>query len=477
MKNIKQCFCRFSFYDQETIQATLEDMAGKGWMLQKTGKYMWTYKRAEPRKLRFSVTCFPRASDFDSGPTDDELARIEYCNQDGWVWVTNWGTMQIFYNENMDAVPIETEPVTQVENIRQSMVREVLFPQICMCAAFLLYLAVKIGQIKNRPVEELSDPFTFYIFFMFGALILAGLYEIVFYFYWSRKATRVAESDGVFLPIKGKPTISYILTAYAFLSLLLACNSLGGSLRLVLIWPCATLFIVMIGNIIKAYLKKRKVSRKLNRVVTMGSVLVLMVLCLGVLTASSIKGELGFESEKAVGTYESHGVTWEIYDDPLPLEIEELADVSARWSKKADHKETFMLSSTRYRQHAIPVGDNDAIDEWELRYTVSDVKWDFLCDFIKRAELDSRQDETEDGAVFTDHYEPMDASLWNADDAYQLHFSDSVLDTYLVFWGNRIVEITFSWEPTSEQRELVTEKLAGQSIAKRTVRDIKRQNP
>ncbi len=465
MKNVKRCFCNFSFYDQQAIQTTLENMAAKGWMLQKTGKFMWTYEKAEPRKLRFSVTYFPSASDFDAGPSDDELTRIDYCYQDGWVWVTNWGTMQIFYNENMDAVPIETEPVTQVENIRRSMKKDVLLPQAIMCTTLILYLANQISQIKNRPIDQLSNPFTFYSIFAFGALILADLYEIIFYFYWSRKATRLAQNDGVFLPVKGKPAASYVLVAFSFLLLLMACFSLDGPLRFVILWPCAVILIIVAGNVIKAYLKKRKASRNFNRIVSLGSVILLTILCIGILTASIISGDLRFPDERAVGTYESHGGTWEIYNDPLPLEIEDLADVSAQWSKESDHKETVLLSRTRYRQHAIPVGENNAIDEWELRYTVAEVKWNFLYDFIKQAVLDSRQDEKGDDFVFTNHYEPVDASVWNSDDAYQLHWSNSVLDTYLVCWGNRIVEISFSWEPTSEQIAIVAEKLGESTSA------------
>lgn len=460
MKNVKRCFFSFSFYDQQAIQATLENMAEKGWMLKKTGKYMWTYEKIEPKKLRFSVTYFPSASDFDSTPTDDELTRIDYCHQDGWVWVTNYGTMQIFYNENMEAVPIETEPVTQVENIRQSMKKDVLFPQVVICAILLLYIANQIAQIKNKPIDKLSDPFTFYSIFTFGASFFANLYEILFYFCWSRKASRLAQSDGIFLPIKCKPAASHILTAFSFLFLILACNALDGSLRVVMLLLCALIFIIMVvGNIVKEHLKVRKVSRNFNRIVSVGSVFLLTILCLGMLTAPIISGDLRSSNKRAVGTYESGGGTWEIYNDPLPLEIEELADVNAQWSKEANYKETFLISRTRYRQHAIPVGGDNAINEWELRYTVADVKWDSLYDFIKQAMLDSHKDETGDGFIFTDHYEPVEASVWNADVAYQLHFSNSVLDTYLVCWGNRIVEISFSWKPTLEQISTAAESI------------------
>ncbi len=107
---------------------------------------------------------------------------------------------------------------------------------------------------------------------------------------------------------------------------------------------------------------------------------------------------------------------------------------------------------------------NDKLNECELEYTVTEVKQDVLYDFIKEAVLNAHQDEIHDGYVFTDHYEPADAGLWNADDAYRLHWNDSVMNTYLIFWGNRIVEIEFFWEPTAEQIAIAAEKLSSGSV-------------
>lgn len=120
---------------------------------------------------------------------------------------------------------------------------------------------------------------------------------------------------------------------------------------------------------------------------------------------------------------------------------------------------SILLSSTEYRQYTVPIDGNNKVDERKLEYTVTEVKQGFLYDFIKRAVLNSLQDEIHNDFEFTDHHEPIDASIWDADDAYQFHWSDSVLNTYLIFWGNRIVEIKFYWEPTPEQITIVVEKL------------------
>lgn len=459
MKEMKRCFCNFSFYDQQAIQEKLEEMVESGWMLEKTG-FMWTYKRIEPKKLRFSVTYFPNASDFDPSPTEGELTKIDFCRQDGWNLVTTWGVMQIFYNEDLDAVPIETEPVMQIENICRSMKKNVLLPQAVLSGMLLWNVVIRLSQWLRDPVGELSDPFSIYSVLMFSILTLACLYEIGFYFCWSRKAKAAAQNDGVFLPVRSKPIASWILMAVSALLLILSYTALRGPLGFVILWLCMVPFIIVIGNLLKNMLKKRGVSRNVNRIVSVCAVVLLTFLMLGLMTAAIIQGRMRFDSGKnVVGTYELYGRTREIYNDPLPLEIEELADVNAQWSKEADHQETLLLSSTEYRQYAVPADGNDNVDERKLEYTVTEVKQDFLYDFIKRAVLNSRQDEIHDDFVFTDHYEPIDASVWNADDAYQLHWSESVLNTYLIFWGNHIVEIKFYWEPTPEQIAITVENL------------------
>lgn len=459
MKEMKRCFCNFSFYDQQAIQEKLEEMAESGWMLEKTG-FMWTYKRIEPKKLRFSVTYFPNASDFDPSPTEGELTKIDFCRQDGWNLVTTWGVMQIFCNEDLDAVPIETEPVMQIENICRSMKKNVLLPQAVLSGMLLWNVVIRLSQWLRDPVGELSDPFSIYSVLMFSILTLACLYEIGFYFCWSRKAKAAAQNDGVFLPVRSKPIASWILMAVSALLLILSYTALRGPLGFVILWLCMVPFIIVIGNLLKNMLKKRGVSRNVNRIVSVCAVVLLTFLMLGLMTAAIIQGRMRFDSGKnVVGTYELYGRTREIYNDPLPLEIEELADVNAQWSKEADHQETLLLSSTEYRQYAVPTDGNDNVDERKIEYTVTVVKQDFLYDFIKRAVLNSRQDEIHDDFVFTDHYEPIDASVWNADDAYQLHWSESVLNTYLIFWGNHIVEIKFYWEPTPEQIAITVENL------------------
>lgn len=460
MKEAKRCICNFSFYDQQAIQEKLEDMARQGWTLEKTGSFFWTYRRTEPKTLRFCVTYFPTASEFDPCPTQGELTKLDYCRQDGWELVARWSVMQIFSSEDPDAVPIETEPVAQVENLRRSMRKNVLFPQAVLCVLLLWNVFMRVFLWRRDPVGELSDPASLYTTLMFAVLTLACLYEIGFYFQWTRKARRAAEEDGVFLPVRSRPEASWVLVIFSLLFVPLVYSTQKIPLGFAAFLLCGVMAINVIGNLLKKVLKKQGASRFVNRTLSSAAVVLLTFILLGLMTAAIFRGGLSFDGEHTVvGTYELYGRMRDICNDPLPLEVEDLADVNARWSKEADHQETVLLSSTEYRQHAIPVEGNDVPDDHELEYTVADVKWDFLRGFVREAVLNARQDKLHGDYVFPNHYEPMDPSPWGLDVAYQLHWGNDVLNGYLFFKGNRIVELTFYWEPTPEQLEQTAQVL------------------
>lgn len=463
MKNTKRCFCNFSFYDQESIQEKLETMASKGWMVEKLSNMMWTYKRIEPKQLRFAVTYFPDASEFDPGPTEGELTKMDFCAQDGWILAVRWGAMQIFYNENLDAIPIETDPVASVNNIHTAMKKNVLRTHLFSIAMLIYYLTFQFFRMKDDPIEYLSNPFYLYSIPMFAALLVSSIHEIIYHFAWYKKAKKTAENDGIFLPLKSKPLASYSLLAFSALCMLLAYSGFRTSNRTIviaLVYLAIMLLVFAIGNGIKAALKRKGASRGFNLIVSTGTVTLLTFVALALLCTAIITGDFTLWGKKQpIATYDINGWTMEVYDDPLPLEIEDMSAADAIWSKEADYQETFLASYRKYNQDFVHIEGNDAGETKDLQYSIIDVKVPVLFDFMKQAILNSRQDEVHDDFIFTDHYEQIDPTIWQADDAYQVYWSDSLLNTYLLCWDNRIVEIKFYWEPTPEQIAVAIEKL------------------
>ena len=456
MKENKRCLANFSFYDQPAIQKTLEDMAAQGWMLQKTGRFFWTYRQIPPQKLRFAVTYFPDASDFDPAPTDEQLTKEEFCAMDGWQLAARFGSMQIFYSAQPDIVSIETDPLTQVENIHCAMKKAVLFPQLISLALVLVVCLSQFALFRQDPIDFLSRGTQLYLVPLWLEMLVISLIEIAACFSWYRKAQKAAE-DGVFLPVKSRKKVNMLFSLLSLFFLLLILSSINASLAVIVI----ALLIVCLTSLaaygIKQHLKKKGVSRSVNQVVTIASVVLLMLLLNAAAIAAVISGYIHLPNESTpIGTYTYDNMTWDIYDDPLPLTIEDLMAVNVQWSKQQKQQETILLASTTCSQRALLTESRLAPD---LKYTVITPKIPALYPLAKQALLDAHQDIVHGASVFRDSYFPIDAAPWQAEEAYQLHWSDTSLDTYLICWPDRIVEIHFSWTPTPEQIAIVCDKL------------------
>lgn len=457
MRALKHTLANFSFFEKETIENKLEDMATNGWMIARAGNLFWTYTKIPPQKLRFAVTYFPGASELDPHPSDRQLEKEALCARDGWRLVLRWDAMQIFCTDREDAVPIETDPVPQVENIHRTMRKKLLWGQLIPLALVLWFLCLQLQQLRRDPADYLSNPVYLFSIPIWLLLLLMSALDLILYFRWERRARQAAE-HGVFLPNRSLKGLSWAVAALAAVFLLL--SYAGSSMRplLPVCMAVVTVLPILLGRWMMKKLKSRGVSRAVNLAVSGLCVAVLVMAGLGAVLAAGISGLLPVaQHSQPVGQYEWKGLTMDIYDDPMPLTVEDLADVDARWSKEARLQESPLVALGDYRQDLL---FGQAVRGYDLSYEITDVKLPFLYDLLRDHLLHARQDEVHDGFVFTDHYEPVDAAPWGAAEAYQLHWSDSVLDTYLVCWDSRIVEITFHWTPTPAQISTAAAHLA-----------------
>lgn len=457
MRTLKRTPANFSFFDKETIEKKLEDMASKGWMIAKANNLFWTYTKIPPQKLRFTVTYFPGASEFDPRPSEKQLEKEELCAQDGWKLVLRWDAMQIFCTDREDAVPIETDPAPQVENIHRTMRKNSLFSQLISIALIILSLYLQFSQLWRDPVDYLSNTTHLASIPCWLLLLLMVLLDLALYFRWERRARKAAE-HGISLPLRSPKWLPWVVLSLIGVFLLLSYST--SNARLLLIACIAVIMVVpfFLGQWMMKKLKEKGVSRTVNRVASGIFVGVLVTGGMIAVTAATIGGWLPTDdrSSQPVGQYDWDGLTMDIYDDPLPLTVEDLAEVNARWSKEARLQESPLVAYGDYRQDLLY---GQEIQRYDLSYEITDVKLPILYDFIKERLLKERQDEVHDGFVFIDHFEAIDPTPWDAEEVYQLHWSDSILDTYLVCWENRIVEIKFYWQPSQEQIQTAAEHL------------------
>ena len=194
----KKCeYILYSFYDRTDIQAHMEQMAAKGWMLEKMGRFFWTYRRAEPKAMHFSVVYFAPASEFDCAPGEEQQTFQDYCAEAGWTLAASWFQMLIFANDVEAPTPIETDAAVQVETVHQAMKKNFLLSYSILLALSLFQLIRKLPDLWRHPTDTLANP---------GALSSLALFcatEIASYFLWRRKARRTADEEGRFTPTRG----------------------------------------------------------------------------------------------------------------------------------------------------------------------------------------------------------------------------------------------------------------------------------
>lgn len=453
MSTVKRTLVNVSFYDPEAIQRKLEQMAAQGWMIQKVGNLFWTYTKIPPQKLRFAVTYFPGASEFDPKPSEKQLEKEELCAQDGWRLVLRWDVMQIFCTDREDAVPIDTDPVPQVDNIHRTMQKKVLVSQLVMALSVLGFLYLQLSQLWRDPADYLSDNSRLFTIPLWLMLLLMTIYELVIYFRWGRRAKEAAE-HGVFLPVRSHPWLSWAAVGLATVFLLLSVSASSGGFLFLLSIVVVMVIPFLLANWMLGELKGRGVSRRVNLAVTSAAIFVLVIVGTGaVVVGAATQGWLPLgEESQPVGQYDWDGLTMDIYDAPLPLEVEDLVQVDARWSKEARLQESPLLAYGDYRQDLL---FTEEIQGYELRYEITDVKVPFLYDFVKDGFIRDNQDE-----VLEKYLIPVDPAPWEAEEVYQVSWSDGVLDdNYLVCWEKRIVGIKFYWTPTQEQIQIAAERL------------------
>lgn len=456
MKESKRQWEHFAFYDKTDIEEKLEAMAAQGWLIEQPLNLFWRYRRIEPKQLHFCVTYFPNASEFDPRPTDGQQQMEDFCARDGWVLAARWGQMQIFYNEQESPVPIETDPVTQVETIHRAMKRSMLPLHFILLALCVYQLGFTGWQFLNSPVDFLATSSKLLMVPAWLLILLPILLEICWYFRWHRNAV-VAAENGVFLELKRNRAASFLLLGISVVMIVIAVASMGVVSWFVLMWMLLLVVPAVVVRISNRWMKKKGVSRNINRTVTLSAAFVLTIVLIGLFGAAILRSDISFGESKPVDTYDFNGWEMNVYADEMPLYVQDLTDTTCSdWSTHARKEETFLAANTEYRQVAL-TQDRSVPN---LDYIVTQIKMPALYDYCKNSFVESRQDVIRDGEVLLeDHYDAIDAAPWQAQEAYRVYWSGSYLNKYLLCYEDTIVEIHFDWEPTAEQMQIVAEKL------------------
>lgn len=469
----KQEINLYAYYDHAGIVRHLEDMARQGWQLEKAGSVFWTYRRCEPAELRYAVVYFSKASQFDPEPPAEQREFWELCKATGWELVTNRYQMQIFRNPAPDAIPIETDPVVQVENVRAAMKKGSVRGDWWLLAGSLLQLWLQFRSAYTIR-DLLLSTFTLSAILIWLMLGIKAVVELIGYYRWCRKARTAAEEEGVLLSPRTRKwwqilqILGLLVIFTVDLPLLLLGPSLSPSTRMVILvsYFCyAVLLLIIYGS--RQLMKKKGFSAEANMgfnilIAVIGSLVLmggLIWMSFRVADDPSLNGHQNAETISYTRGYRTY--TYDFYRDPIPLSIEDLtgSELDPDYSRQMDVRGTPLLREYDIRQ-VIPYYSYS--DAPELTYTVWEVGISSLYGPVKNSFFKD--------TVYTFHgqidfviphgWVAADAAPWGALDAYQYHDEDGQpYGSYLLCYDSRFVEISFdAWNaapPTAEQMTLV----------------------
>lgn len=299
MKEKKRRMELYSFYDRTGIERHLGQMAEKGWRLEKIENNIWHYRRTAPGKVSVTVTYFPKASELDPEPSEEQKQFYDFCEHTGWKLAAASAQLQIFYNEDRNPVPIATDPGLELETVHRSARRGFL-PALWIILAFaVIMLGLSAVSLYREPGTLSLSSTMLFTDFAYVLLLIYCLSELADYYSWYFRA-REAAVRGEFLETKSRIWLAKLILAAVFLAFLFwIINRVStGPIwqRTVgIITAFGIIAILNLGGWIKIFLKKRKFSPGLNRAVTFT---VIIVLCVA-FTALMVRVGIGMARREA----------------------------------------------------------------------------------------------------------------------------------------------------------------------------------
>lgn len=460
MSRTKLLFVPLSIYDQQAMESLLEKQAAAGWLLTNMNSWFWTFAEMEPRPLQFTVTYCSDATPYDPLPTDGQQDKEAFCAQSGWHLAARRHDVQVFYTAETDAIPLETDPVVRVESLRKAMGRLTIRPRMVTIAICLIWLLLYGLRFRNNPIRFLSDGIDAMLLPVWCLLLIACLLEPIACVVWHRRARHAARESDLFLPPHIPVRIGWVLVALALCLLCLAIFGSGLPPQWYFAWMFLCVVAIVAGTLLRNHLQQEDYPAGLSKVITSFVSLVVYAAGAVILFAVFIAADMGQVSHVVAGSYEQYGRTYDIYNDPLPLTVEDLTETDAGYSRRATTYASPLLRRSLYEQSPVGLQSAGAPTLW---YAVYDTDWQFVQDIVVSQLLRERQDELyEDGTVIRDSYISIDPAPYGVQAAYQLQWSTSgPIPQYLLCWQGRVVELRFAfWEPTEEELAKAAEILA-----------------
>lgn len=460
MKNRVKRMINFRIDHYRELEIKLEKLAEKGLFLEACGVFLWTFRKGEPKKIKYTVTYFSEGSLFNPSITDNQQTYFEYAKAAGWDFVTQYNQVQIFSNEAENPVPFETDEREKFENIRKSMKKSILPSMILLLAVFLLNLVVQFNSFKLNPIDFLADTSRLFSGVMIFIVLIYECYSLIDYFVWCKRSERSIASGGSCIENTG---VLHRIVDAVFLCCIFGCLGWGlfylaseGNWFSLIIGMAQVPILLSLFFLSIKYLKKKKATAMMNRVISFTVLIIATLAYLAAIMVLIIKFDFptGNESDYRIVTWkltpmESHD--YKLYSDELPLTCEDLygqIDYDY-YSYEKTKDSTIFLKRNSYRQDSLPAKDAPP----ELAYEVLEPRFGFVYDLLEEHLLTIPEWRKESS------FRPIDNDIFGTAGAYQEYYGDSPMGEYVLFFDGKIVTLDIEEPPAPEQIMIIKEKL------------------
>ncbi|MBP3611424.1 MAG: DUF2812 domain-containing protein [Lachnospiraceae bacterium] len=458
MGEYKYQLASFALFDYKGVETHLEKMAAKGWRFDQIGSFAWRFRKAEPARVKYSVTYVPEASEFDPEPLEKQKEMEEYCEAAGREKAGSWMQMQIFCSETPEAVPIETDELLRLEIIKKSMKKNFLFSHLLLLLVFLMNAFTQFQIASGNWLEFLADSSRLWNFAIWFLGIFYLLFDVAYYWNWLKKAEKEAKEGRACPAPRLYRTLSRIfLGILAAVVLGLFCSYNRNMVLFMMIYLIGIVLIILLLRKVQKTLKKQGMSKTGNWILTIVADVVLVVSLLGGLTAVVLKSGIHLDGEKEpVSVYEVLGREWKVYNEEIPLRIEDFMAAEYEASScEAEETSSILLRLGEYNQKLFT--DSVVLG---MQYEVITVKVKCLYDFCLNAffekEFRHSSREEREKTEFRVVYETEQAKF------HRVYYDGvPMAHDWLLLTENKIIPMTLYLEDlTEEQMEKIIKKFS-----------------
>ena len=219
----------------------------------------------------------------------------------------------------------------------------------------------------------------------------------------------------------------------------------------------AILFAVILGVMgAQTMMKRTGVSAGTNRTVTMVLAVVLSLVGGGLVVpvGNMVMDHPAWKENREVRQYEWNGHYFDIYNDEIPLRVEDMSDArSPDYSYEAREQSSPLLAKGDYSQRIWASSELP-----EMSYIVYTTKIPAIYDLVVREvtkPMEYPYGVYENGEPFYDEYIPQDGTLWGADLAYRRYAGGEAYAHWVLCYEGCVVIFQPNWELTPEQMAVV----------------------